>query len=125
LEARLANRRQVSMANQLVHVAEHTHPGEPAAWGRWARAVALHADTVGRPAPAPTIPGRNGRPRANPVFVEWAMMLPAGWVTDPGIGLTAARQLRALGNGVVPAQAALALRTLLAFADPAAPSGPA
>lgn len=40
------------------------------------------------------------------------MGLPAGWVTDvPGLGRNA--QLRALGNGVVPQQAALAL-TLIA-----------
>jgi DNA (cytosine-5)-methyltransferase 1 len=106
------------MANQLVHIAEHTPPGAPPAWGIWADAINRHAETLGRPAPAPTIPGRADRPRANPAFVEWAMMLPVGWVTDPGIGLTAVRQLRALGNAVVPAQAALALRLLLAHADP-------
>jgi DNA (cytosine-5)-methyltransferase 1 len=41
------------------------------------------------------------------------MGLPAGHVTAPEIGLTRAQQLKALGNGVVPQQAALALRTLL------------
>jgi DNA (cytosine-5)-methyltransferase 1 len=40
------------------------------------------------------------------------MGLPAGWVTDvPGI--TRNEQLKALGNGVVPQQAAAALRLLL------------
>lgn len=40
------------------------------------------------------------------------MMLPAGWVTAvPGISRP--QQLRALGNGVVPAQAAAALRAFL------------
>lgn len=39
------------------------------------------------------------------------MGLPAGWVTDvPGVPRNA--QLKALGNGVVPQQAALALRLL-------------
>lgn len=39
------------------------------------------------------------------------MGLPAGWVTDvPGLSRTA--QLKALGNGVVPQQAAAALRHL-------------
>lgn len=39
------------------------------------------------------------------------MGLPAGWVTDvPGLSRT--DQLRCLGNGVVPQQAALALRLL-------------
>jgi len=40
------------------------------------------------------------------------MGLPEGWVTDvPGLSRNA--QLKALGNGVVPAQAAMALRLLL------------
>jgi DNA (cytosine-5)-methyltransferase 1 len=42
------------------------------------------------------------------------MGLPEGWVTAPEIGLTRNQQLRALGNGVVPQQAAFALRELLA-----------
>lgn len=41
------------------------------------------------------------------------MGLPDGWVTDPELELTRGLQLRALGNGVVPQQAALALRYLL------------
>ena len=50
------------------------------------------------------------------------MGLPEGWVTDVP-GLTRNEQLKALGNGVVPQQAALALRTLaagLALMGPAA-----
>jgi DNA (cytosine-5)-methyltransferase 1 len=40
------------------------------------------------------------------------MGLPEGWVTDvPGLSRNA--QLKALGNGVVPQQAALALSLLL------------
>jgi DNA (cytosine-5)-methyltransferase 1 len=41
------------------------------------------------------------------------MGLPDGWVTSPEIGLTRPQQLKALGNGVVPQQAALAIRMLL------------
>jgi DNA (cytosine-5)-methyltransferase 1 len=41
------------------------------------------------------------------------MGLPEGWLTDPAVGLTRAQQLKALGNGVVPQQAALAVRALL------------
>ena len=37
------------------------------------------------------------------------MGLPDGWVTDPAIGISRNDQLKALGNGVVPQQAALAL----------------
>jgi DNA (cytosine-5)-methyltransferase 1 len=44
------------------------------------------------------------------------MGLPEGWVTDvPGLSRNA--QLKALGNGVVPQQAAMALRMLLDRAD--------
>ena len=49
----------------------------------------------------------------NPAFAEWLMGLPAGWVTNPEIGLTRAQQLKALGNGVVPQQAQAALTHLL------------
>jgi DNA (cytosine-5)-methyltransferase 1 len=41
------------------------------------------------------------------------MGLPDGWVTDPSIGISRNDQLKALGNGVVPQQAALALDVLL------------
>jgi DNA (cytosine-5)-methyltransferase 1 len=58
------------------------------------------------------MPGRKGDPRLSPVFAEWMMGLPAGWVTDvPGLSRNA--QLKALGNGVVSAQAEMALRLLL------------
>ncbi|MCW2957173.1 MAG: methyltransferase [Thermoleophilia bacterium] len=40
------------------------------------------------------------------------MGLPAGWVTDVP-GLPVSGQLKALGNGVVPQQAAAAVRELL------------
>ena len=52
----------------------------------------------------------NGRPRLSPVFVEWMQGLPEGHVT--GHGLRPAQELKMLGNGVVPQQAALALRML-------------
>lgn len=44
--------------------------------------------------------------------MEWMQGLPEGWVTDvPGLSRNA--QLKALGNGVVPQQAALAFASLL------------
>lgn len=92
-------------------------PGQPASrrgetdWGDYAPAIARWADVVGRPAPPPAVPGRT-RPRLSALFVEWMMGLPQGWVTDvPGLSRT--QQLKALGNGVVPQQAALALTLLL------------
>ncbi len=83
---------------------------DAAEWGKYAATVA-RSEAIHGPAPAPTEPGRNG-PRLSPRFVEWMMMLPAGWVTDIP-GLTRVQQLHALGNGVVPPQAAAALRWLL------------
>lgn len=80
-------------------------------WGQYAPAVHRWERILGRPAPRPV----DDRGRLAPVFVEWMMGLPAGWVTDVP-GLTRNAQLKALGNGVVPQQAAYALRLLLARA---------
>jgi DNA (cytosine-5)-methyltransferase 1 len=41
------------------------------------------------------------------------MGLPAGWVTDPQLGLSRTDQLRCIGNGVVPQQAIAAFRSLI------------
>ena len=49
--------------------------------------------------------------RLSPLFVEWMMGLPIGLVTDTALSRT--QQLKALGNGVVPQQAAHALKLLL------------
>ena len=80
-------------------------------WGEYAPAITRWEDILGRPAPAPTQPGKTGKPQLSPIFVEWMMGLPEGWVTD--IKISRAAQLRALGNGVVPQQAALAVTHLL------------
>ncbi|QNA74161.1 DNA cytosine methyltransferase [Streptomyces sp. So13.3] len=77
-------------------------------WGAYGPAITRWEHLSRRPAPAPT----NALGRLNPVFVEWLMGLPAGHVTDvPALSRTA--QLKALGNGVVPQQAAHALCSLL------------
>lgn len=81
---------------------------QPDRWGVYAEAIARHEAAFGRPAPEPTQPGRHGKPRLSARFTEWLMGLPPGWVCDVP-GLTRAQQLKALGNGVVPAQAAAAL----------------
>jgi DNA (cytosine-5)-methyltransferase 1 len=44
------------------------------------------------------------------VFVEWMMGLSEGWVT--GHGLSRAKELKMLGNGVVPQQARVAVGLL-------------
>ncbi|MEU3242032.1 DNA cytosine methyltransferase [Streptomyces sp. NPDC006875] len=73
---------------------------------------------TGRPAPCPTEPGTRGNRRLSPVFVEWLMGLPAGWVTDvPGIPRK--EQLKILGNGVIPQQAHHAYSLLLGIGTPA------
>ena len=77
-------------------------------FGVYTQAIRLHEAAFGKPAPQPTVPGKTGR-RLSPLFVEWMMGLPAGHVTSPEIGLSRVQQLRALGNGVVPQQAAAAI----------------
>jgi DNA (cytosine-5)-methyltransferase 1 len=80
-------------------------------WGAYGPAIRRWEAILCRHAPPPTEPGRTGQ-RLSPAFVEFLMGLPEGWVTDvPGLSRNA--QLKALGNGVVPQQAALALRLLL------------
>jgi DNA (cytosine-5)-methyltransferase 1 len=85
-------------------------------WGKYAAAIQRWEAVLDRPAPAPTTPGRNERPRLNPQFVEWMMGLPEGWVT--GHGLSAAQELKMLGNGVVPQQAHAAITQLLERTQP-------
>ena len=76
-------------------------------WGRYAAAVSRWENVLGRYAPAPTC----DRGRLSPAFVEWMMGLPEGHVTDVP-GLSPGAMLRCLGNGVVPQQAATAIRHL-------------
>ena len=84
-------------------------------FGRYAPAITRWERVLGRPAPAPTEIGPRGGTRLNPGFVEWMMGLPDGWVTGvPGV--TRKQQLRMLGNGVVPQQAAEAIRVLAGVA---------
>ena len=86
-------------------------------WGQYAPAITRWEHVLGRPAPDPTEPtGRDGAHRLSPRFVEWMMGLPDGWVTGvPGV--TRNHALKALGNGVVPQQAAAALTYLLDVAS--------
>lgn len=86
-------------------VAEHTTD-----WGPYESAIRRWEQALDRPAPAPTEPGKT-RPRLSPRFVEWMMGLPDGHVT--ATATTRTQQLKALGNGVVPQQAAAAIRANL------------
>ncbi|MGA5670112.1 DNA cytosine methyltransferase [Streptomyces pseudogriseolus] len=76
-------------------------------WGDYEPAIRRWERVLGRRAPWPT----DALGRLSPVFTEWMMGLPDGWVTDTP-GLTRPAMLRALGNGVVWQQAAYALRLL-------------
>ena len=82
-------------------------------YGDYAPAIARWEKVTGWAAPPPTTPTRRegGKPRLSARFVEWMMGLPEGHVTD--LDLSRERQLRMLGNGVVPQQAALAVSSLL------------
>jgi DNA (cytosine-5)-methyltransferase 1 len=80
-------------------------------WGVYEAAIRRWEAVLGRPTPHPTQPGSHGRPVLAPAFVEHLMGLSEGWVTDLPLPRTA--QLRALGNGVVPQQAAYAVALLL------------
>jgi DNA (cytosine-5)-methyltransferase 1 len=81
-------------------------------WGKFEPAIRRWEAVLGRPAPAPTKPdGKEGNHRLSSKFTEWMMGLPEGWIT--GHGLKRNDELKLAGNGVVPAQAELALRTLL------------
>ena len=54
--------------------------------------------------------------KLNPVFVEYMMGLPKGWVTD--MDILRSQKLKMLGNGVVPQQAYYALQLLLQLDTP-------
>lgn len=91
-----------------------SRPGSDVDWGKYGPAIHRWESVTGRRAPAPAVPGASGRDRLSPLFVEWMMGLPEGHVT--GHGLSHGAELTLLGNGVVPQQAALALRMLLPHA---------
>ncbi len=72
--------------------------------GNGVRADGTTADRARHPRTAPA-GCRHGQVEDGP---------PGGWVTDPDLGLRRTAQLQILGNGVVPQQAAHAVRHLLA-----------
>lgn len=88
-------------------------------FGPYATAITRWEQVTGRAAPPPTTPPRRpgGKPQLSARFVEWMMGLPDGHVTGPDLNLSREQQLRMLGNGVVPQQAALAVNTLIKELD--------
>lgn len=74
-------------------------------WGSYQNAI-TNWEQLTRPSPEPIIDNR-----LSPEFVEWLMGLPKGWITD--IDISHSAKLKALGNGVVPQQAAYAINMLI------------
>jgi DNA (cytosine-5)-methyltransferase 1 len=83
-------------------------------WGDLTEAIVRWEIALNRRAPEPTVFDESkGGLRLNPMFVEWMMGLPEGWVT--GHGLSRAKELKMLGNGVVPQQARIAIEGLVSL----------
>lgn len=81
-------------------------------FGPFQPAVDRWAAIVGRPAPVPIYDSRYTHPR----FLEWAMGLPDGWVTN--VSDLSDDEMRSLcGNGIVPQQMEAAVRHLLGVRD--------
>ena len=96
-------------------------PGSRASgWGEYEPAIRRWEHVLGCPAPPPAEPGPAGRPRLSAAFAEWMMGIP-GLVTGV-TGIPRTGQLRVIGNGVVPQQAAAGLRLLIGAAAAAAPA---
>ena len=90
---------------------DHLPARDGGIYGRYEPVVRRWEQATGTTAPNPTELNRNGKPRLNVEFASWMMGLPKGWITDVP-GLSRAQQLKAIGNGVVPQQAAAALLSL-------------
>jgi DNA (cytosine-5)-methyltransferase 1 len=81
--------------------------GEHNRFGAYTNVVRRWELIVGRRAPNPADNNR----QLEPLFVEWMMGLPHGWVTD--VLTERSPSLHVLGNGVVPRQAAYAIKLLM------------
>ncbi len=103
--------KEIKAGNPKTRIKTEVMLGETS-WGKFEPAIRRWEKTLGRPSPLPTKPdGKDGAHRLSSAFTEWMMGLPEGWVT--GVGLTRNEELKACGNGVVPQQAEMALRSLL------------
>lgn len=72
-------------------------------WREYEPAIRRQEAAFGYPAPLPTEPNKNGKPRLSATFSEWLMGLEPGWITDTP-GITRNEALGAAGNGIVPQQ---------------------
>jgi DNA (cytosine-5)-methyltransferase 1 len=109
-DAKGTERRGEEHETVVAPVGSAPKPGErhsSSAWGDYADAINRWEWAIGRAAPKPVTDDRLLSSR----FVEWMMGLPDGWVT--GVGLSRSQELKILGNGVMPQQAAAAYGWLL------------
>jgi DNA (cytosine-5)-methyltransferase 1 len=107
-------RTQAQPLSEIVHMLPTP---QATSWGRFEGAIARWEEVTGRAAPAPTVPdGKNGNYRLSAVFAEWMMGLEPGHVSNPSIGINRNAQIKALGNGVVPQQAAIAFASMVKVA---------
>ena len=81
-------------------------------WREYEPAIRRQEQAFGYPAPLPTEPNKNGKPRLSAEFSSWLMGLEPGWITDTP-GITRNEALKAAGNGVVPQQCEAAARRFL------------
>ncbi|MFD9020788.1 DNA (cytosine-5-)-methyltransferase, partial [Streptomyces sp. NPDC059570] len=103
--------RELAEANRWHESADRG--SSPAAWwGDYLPVVRRWESITGYPAPAPTEIGPRGGIRVTAPFAEWLMGLEPGWVTGVP-GLNRRDHLKAIGNGVCPAQAFTAYRHLM------------
>jgi DNA (cytosine-5)-methyltransferase 1 len=120
-EVRLAGGHQVNLSDVARELAENwDHDG----WGRYAPAIRRWEQLLGRPAPFPAEGTRRGSFRLAVNFAQWCQGLPEDWVSGVPL-LPYYAMIRIVGNGVVPRQAAAALRQLAASAAMLAPPAPA
>ena len=97
--------KQQRMGTSFRSAAEPRKPNRTFDFRQYESAIRRWEAVMGRIAPTPV-----DNKGVNPVFVEWLMGLPNGHVTS--LDISRAGQLKMLGNGVVPQQAALALQLL-------------
>lgn len=75
---------------------------QPEHWGKYAPAIALWEETLGRPAPEPTELAPKGGRRLNAALSEWMMGYPEGYLAK---NFPRNEALKMAGNGVVGLQA--------------------
>ncbi len=97
--------KQQSMGTSFRSAAEPRKPNRTFDFRQYEPAIRRWEAVMGRIAPTPV-----DDKGVNPAFVEWLIGLPEGHVTT--LDISRAGQLKMLGNGVVPQQAALALQLL-------------